>query len=118
MLLLLTRLETRFGVAASGLHRVVARCHPRGSRRRLRSHAHEAPPYKIESAPEIEDHFEWLKTRDIAIVLDTVERQLSYEPTVRTRNGKPLDAKPLAPWELRIGKLRVELDVADKRHAS
>ena len=26
--------------------------------------------------------------RDIATVLDTVERQLSYVPTVRTRNRK------------------------------
>ena len=46
------------------------------------------PPYKIEYAPETEDHFEWLTARDIATVLDTVERQLSYEPTVRTRNRK------------------------------
>ena len=69
------------------------------------------PPYKIEYAPETEEHFEWLTARDITTVLDTVERQLSYEPTVRTRNRKPLEANPLAPWELRIGKLRVYFDV-------
>ena len=51
---------------------------------------------------------------DIATVLDTVARQLSYEPTVRTRNRKPLEANPLAPWELRIGKLRVYFDVEDE----
>jgi len=71
-------------------------------------------PYRIEYAPETEDHFEWLTARDVGIVLDTVERQLSYEPTVRTRNRKPLEANPLAPWELRIGKLRVYFDVEEE----
>jgi mRNA-degrading endonuclease RelE of RelBE toxin-antitoxin system len=72
------------------------------------------PPYKIEYAPETEKHFEWLTARDSAIVLDTVPRQLSYEPTVRTRNRKPLEASPLAPWELRIGRLRVYFDVEEE----
>ena len=71
-------------------------------------------PYRIEYAPETEAHFEWLTARDIGIVLDAVERQLSYEPAVRTRNRKPLEANPLAPWELRIGKLRVYFDVEDE----
>lgn len=33
------------------------------------------------------------------------------EPTVETRNRKPMRPNPLAPWELRIGNLRVYYDV-------
>ncbi len=72
------------------------------------------PPYKIEYAPETASHFEWLTARDRATVLDTVPRQLSHEPKVRTRNRKPLEANPRAPWELRIGRLRVYFDVEEE----
>ena len=41
------------------------------------------------------------------IVLDTVDRQLLNEPTAETRNRKPMRPNPVAPWELRIGNLRV-----------
>lgn len=47
------------------------------------------------------------------MVLDGVDEQLIHEPTVETRNRKPMRPNPLAPWELRIGTLRVYYDVAD-----
>jgi mRNA-degrading endonuclease RelE of RelBE toxin-antitoxin system len=47
------------------------------------------------------------------MILDSVERQLKYQPTVETRNRKPMRPNPLAPWELRIGDLRVYYDVED-----
>jgi hypothetical protein len=50
---------------------------------------------------------------DRAMVLDAVEEQLSHQPAVATRNRKPLPPNPLAPWELRIGDLRVYYDVED-----
>jgi hypothetical protein len=40
-----------------------------------------------------------------------VDEQLVYQPTVETRNRKPMRPNPLAPWELRIGNLRVYYDV-------
>jgi mRNA-degrading endonuclease RelE of RelBE toxin-antitoxin system len=43
--------------------------------------------------------------------LDAIERQLLYEPLVETRNRKPLRPNPIAPWELRVGKLRVFYEV-------
>jgi hypothetical protein len=52
-----------------------------------------------------------LTTRQQAIILETVERQLTHEPTVETRNRKPMRPNPVAPWELRIGILRVYYDV-------
>ncbi|MBX7233302.1 MAG: hypothetical protein K1X65_02885 [Caldilineales bacterium] len=47
------------------------------------------------------------------IVLDEVDRQLKHEPTTETRNRKPMRPNPIAPWELRIGALRVFYDVLD-----
>ena len=63
--------------------------------------------YVIEYSPETEVHMRWLTKRQQDIVLDTVDRQLLNQPTVETRNRKPMRPNPLAPWELRIGDLRV-----------
>jgi hypothetical protein len=45
------------------------------------------------------------------IVLNAVKVQLRYEPLRETRNRKPLRPNPLAPWELRVGSLRVFYEV-------
>jgi mRNA-degrading endonuclease RelE of RelBE toxin-antitoxin system len=71
------------------------------------------PAYRIEYAAEAEEHLSALTAREATTVLDTVPRQLSHEPTVRTRNRKPLETNPVAPWELRIGHLRVYFDVEE-----
>ena len=47
------------------------------------------------------------------MVLDTVDKQLMHEPTVETRNRKPMRPSPVAPWELRSGNLRVYCDVEE-----
>jgi mRNA-degrading endonuclease RelE of RelBE toxin-antitoxin system len=69
--------------------------------------------YRIAYSPESEDHLRALAARDRATVLDAVDEQLTHQPTVETRNRKPLRPNPLAPWELRIGDLRVYYDVED-----
>jgi mRNA-degrading endonuclease RelE of RelBE toxin-antitoxin system len=70
-------------------------------------------PYRIEYSPDAEDHLRGLAARERAIVLDTVDEQLVHQPTVETRNRKPMRPNPLAPWELRIGNLRVYYDVEE-----
>jgi len=55
----------------------------------------------------------WLTTRQQTIVLDAVDRQLLNQPKVETRNRKPMRPNPVAPWELRIGNLRVYYEVSD-----
>lgn len=45
--------------------------------------------------------------RQQAIVLDAIKVQLRYEPFRETRNRKPRRPNPLAPWELRVGELRI-----------
>ena len=54
---------------------------------------------------------EALAAGERSTALDEIERQLSHEPLVETRNRKPLRPNPIAPWELRIGKLRVFYEV-------
>ena len=42
-----------------------------------------------------------------------VDRQLAHQPLIETRNRKPMRPNPVAPWELRIGNLRVYYDVVE-----
>ena len=69
--------------------------------------------YVIEYSPEAEDHMRWLTARQQTIVLDAVDRQLLNQPNVETRNRTPMRPNPVAPWELRIGNLRVYYEVND-----
>jgi mRNA-degrading endonuclease RelE of RelBE toxin-antitoxin system len=71
-------------------------------------------PYRIEYSPEAEDHLRALTARQRAIILDTVDEQLSHQPTVETQQRKPMRPNPIAPYELRIGTLRVYYDVGDE----
>jgi len=70
-------------------------------------------PYRIEYSPDAEDHLRALTARQQATVLDKVDEQLIHQPAVETRNRKPTRPNPLAPWELRIGELRVYYDIED-----
>jgi len=71
-------------------------------------------PYRIEYSPEAEKHLRLLTARQRTTVLDEVDEQLIHEPTIETRNRKPMRPNPLAPRELRIGNLRVYYDVEDE----
>ncbi len=48
------------------------------------------------------------------MVFDAVDEQLAHQPTVETRNRKPMRPNPLAPWELRVGELRVYYDIEEE----
>ena len=54
-------------------------------------------PYVIEYSSEAEDHMRWLTTRQQRTVLDTVDRQLLHQPSIETRNRKPMRPNP---WRL------------------
>jgi mRNA-degrading endonuclease RelE of RelBE toxin-antitoxin system len=70
--------------------------------------------YRIAYSPETEVHLRFLTARQRVTALDGVDEQLTYQPTVETRNRKPMRPNPLAPWELRIGNLRVYYDVEEE----
>lgn len=73
------------------------------------------PPYRIEYSPPAGDHLTALTARQRTTVLDQVDSLLLHEPTVVTRNRKRLQPNPLAPFELRIGALRVYYEVDEDR---
>ena len=70
--------------------------------------------YTIEYSPDAEDHLRALTARQRTIVLDSVDEQLNNQPTVKTRNRKPMRPDSRFPWELRIGNLRVYYDVVEE----
>ena len=74
--------------------------------------------YLLQYSPEAEEHLRALTARQQRIVLDTVDRQLLNQPTVETRNRKPMRPNPIAPWELRIGDLREYYEVSDEYAAT
>lgn len=67
--------------------------------------------YKIDFAESVKEQLRFLATGNRAKVFDAVEKQLQHEPLTETRNRKLMRPNPLAPWELRIGDLRVFYDV-------
>jgi mRNA-degrading endonuclease RelE of RelBE toxin-antitoxin system len=73
--------------------------------------------YTIEFAEAVEVHLNALTTRDRRACLDGIKQQLTHEPNVETRNRKPMRPNPLAPWELRIGHLRVYYRVVEERNS-
>ena len=69
--------------------------------------------YAIEIARSVVAQLEALSGAERALVLDGIERQLAHEPLRETRNRTPLRPNPIAPWELRLGALRVFYDVSE-----
>lgn len=70
--------------------------------------------YRIEYSPETDPHLRGLTARQRSMVFDAVDEQLAQQPTAETRNRKPMRPNPVAPWELRIGELRVYYDVVEE----
>lgn len=44
-------------------------------------------------------------------IFAAIEEQLTHQPSVETRNRKPLDLNELAEWELRVDPFRIFYDV-------
>ncbi len=63
--------------------------------------------FSIVYSPEAVDHLAALPKASQKLVLDEVERQLAHDPALESRKRKVLRPNPIAPWELRLGDLRV-----------
>ncbi len=74
-------------------------------------------PFRIEYALAAVQHLSSLTARQRATVLDVVALKLRHQPTVPARNRKRLRDNTLAPWELRIGDIRVYFDVEEAPEA-
>lgn len=67
--------------------------------------------YRILYARPTEQHFAHLSRPQQKALLDAIDLQLTYQPTVQTKNRKRMRPNPLATWELRVGKLRAYYEV-------
>jgi mRNA-degrading endonuclease RelE of RelBE toxin-antitoxin system len=67
--------------------------------------------YEVRFSESAEEHFGRLTAGQRSIVARAVRTQLLHRPVRETRNRKPLRPNPLAPWELRVGSLRVFYEV-------
>ena len=70
--------------------------------------------YRIDYSPDAVDHLRALPVREQRNLVDAVDEQLADQPTVETRNRKPMRPNPIAPWELRVGRLRVYYEVQEE----
>lgn len=78
--------------------------------------------YKLRFATDVEGDLKRVPVHHRRRILDAIETQLSYQPTVATRNRKILldltpawEANPPI-WELRVGSYRVFYDVDEDRN--
>lgn len=71
--------------------------------------------YEVKFARSVKGHLEALTAGQRARVFDAIDRQLTTEPLRETRNRKPMRPNPMAPWELRVGELRVFYEVQETK---
>jgi mRNA-degrading endonuclease RelE of RelBE toxin-antitoxin system len=78
-------------------------------------------PYTLIYPPAVNEHLGAIDARYHGLIREKIEEQLLCEPTVETRNRKPLrqPAAFSARWEIRFGpdnRLRVLYDVDEAGH--
>jgi mRNA-degrading endonuclease RelE of RelBE toxin-antitoxin system len=67
--------------------------------------------YQIEFTPESVQDLRYFKRFEQNIIIDAIQTQLIYEPTVETKNRFRRNPPDIAAWELRIGIFRVFYNV-------
>jgi mRNA-degrading endonuclease RelE of RelBE toxin-antitoxin system len=67
--------------------------------------------FTIDLSDDSLDELRQFRKRDSTTIVDEIERQLTYQPDVETRNRKPLRAHRLGEWELRVDTFRVFYDI-------
>ena len=70
-------------------------------------------PHEIRFVESAKRQLRAFDGRERTLIVAAVDDQLSHEPLVETRNRKELRPNVIAPWELRVGDLRVFYEVAE-----
>lgn len=68
-------------------------------------------PFEVNYTPEAFDHLQGLPKAQRMMVLDEIDTHLQHQPMLASRKRKVLRPNPLAPWELRLGDVRVFYEV-------
>jgi mRNA-degrading endonuclease RelE of RelBE toxin-antitoxin system len=67
--------------------------------------------FAIELTQHAREHIKRFRTNEQRIITDAIAVQLSHEPDQPTQIRKLLAENSLAPWELRVGDIRIFYDV-------
>src|SRR5712691_11466097 len=70
--------------------------------------------FTIDISDDALDELRHFRKRYSPMLFDEIERQLTHQPNVETRNRKPLRPNPFTEWELRADKFRVFYDIDSK----
>jgi mRNA-degrading endonuclease RelE of RelBE toxin-antitoxin system len=73
-------------------------------------------PYSLVYAPAVKKHLRAIDAKHHSLIREQIEEQLQFEPSVETRNRKPLRQPAVfaAQWEVRFGpdnRFRVFYDI-------
>ena len=76
----------------------------------------ESQPFTLVYASLTKDHLRAIEAKYYSLIRNAINEQLSFEPTIETRNRKPLKRPVMfmATWEIRFGpqnRFRVYYDV-------
>ncbi len=63
--------------------------------------------YDVEYTPQAIQDLKYFPKHEQKEILENIDIQLIHEPTVETRNRKPMRPNDFAEWELRVSKFRV-----------
>ena len=77
-------------------------------------------PYRLVYAPQVHQHLKVIEPKYYSMIRTEIDKQLKFQPTVETKNRKPLKrpASSEGEWELRLGpdnRFRVFYEV-DSEH--
>ena len=70
--------------------------------------------YRTELTIEALEDLKLLRKYDRSLILDAAEKNLKFQPSLKTKNRKRLSHNRLAEWELRVGDFRVFYDVFEE----
>jgi mRNA-degrading endonuclease RelE of RelBE toxin-antitoxin system len=70
--------------------------------------------FAIFYSPEAVDHLAALPRDEQVMVVNEVELQLTHQPTLATQRRKMLRPNAIAPWELRLGDIRVFYSIQEQ----
>lgn len=67
--------------------------------------------YEIEFTPDAAKDLQYFRKFEQKILIDAIQTQLTYEPTVETKNRFRRSPPDIAEWELRTGVFRIFYNV-------
>lgn len=70
--------------------------------------------FQVLYSPEAVEHLAALPKAEQVRVIDEAEEQLSHQPNLPTRKRKLMRPNSIAPWELRLGDLRVFYSIQEE----